>query len=109
MSRLKSAGIESSIDDFGSNESNLSLLGVINATTIKMDRELLMHCDTAKGRTLYKSSCNTFKEMGFTIISEGVETQEQFDFIKSCKTDIIQGWYYSKALPLEIAVKYRVV
>ncbi len=103
---LEAAGFEISVDDFGSGYANLSLLGIINASSIKIDRELLLHCDTDKGKMVFTSSCSTFKEMEFHIISEGVETPEQLQFVKECGADVVQGFYYSKALSLDSAIKY---
>ena len=108
LAKLKQAGIYSAVDDFGSDQANLSLLGVINTESIKLDKSLLDHCDTTKGSILYQSSCKTLKNMNFHIIAEGVENAEQLNFMKKCKVDVIQGWYYSRALPLHKAIEYRV-
>jgi len=103
---LRSAGFEVSIDDFGSGYANLSLLGVVNASSIKLDQLLLQHCSTTKGLKLFTSSCATLKEMGFHTICEGVETLEQLQLIKKCQVDVAQGFFYSKAIPLKTAISY---
>lgn len=107
LNKLKDAGFLIAVDDFGSDESNLSLLGMIDADIIKLDRSLIHHSDTRKGLTLFKSSCVTFQDMDFTVIAEGIETEEELSIAKDSNVDIVQGWYYSKALPLKDAMAYK--
>jgi EAL domain-containing protein (putative c-di-GMP-specific phosphodiesterase class I)/cellobiose-specific phosphotransferase system component IIC len=106
--QLKMVGINTAIDDYGTGEANLSIFAVVNSNIVKLDRSLLRHWNTSKGGALFKLSCKTFKEMGLIIIVEGVETQDELDFVKTCNVDAVQGWYYAKGMPLESAIEYKI-
>lgn len=106
VERLKSVGINTSIDDFGSEYSNLAVISDINASTIKIDREILLGCDKERGFILFESIVSTFKKMGFKVILEGVETKEQLDVAKKANVDAVQGWLYTKALPILSVIDY---
>ena len=81
-------------------------MGLIQCHSIKLDKSLIDNCTNEKGLILFDSSCDTFNNMGFHIVSEGVETLEQLDIVKKTKVDVVQGWCYSKDLPLALAIKY---
>ena len=89
-----------SIDDFGIGNSSLSMLMEERIDTIKIDRKFIID-DSDDGRKLLSSMIKIIKELGFSIIAEGVETKEQEEFLKNRGCNIIQGYYFSKPLTLE--------
>ena len=103
---LKSRGIGTAIDDFGSGFSSLSLLYKLNVETIKLDKSILDNAASEKGDMLYKKLCGMCKRLGFKLVAEGVETEQQAAFVIEAGVDYLQGWVYAPALPLDEAREY---
>lgn len=99
--KLKDNGFIISIDDFGTGFSSLQYLHTLPANIIKLDKALLDNKTTKKGKILYKDIAKMCQNLNYVLISEGVETKDDVDFLKSIKIDIIQGFYYSKAIPFD--------
>ena len=89
-----------SIDDFGIGNSSLSMLTENNIKTIKIDRKFVTDNSKA-GRKILDSIIKLAHDLGFSLVAEGVETEEQYNYLKNKKCDIIQGYYYFKPLPFE--------
>lgn len=106
IQKLKESGVNTAIDDFGTGFSSLSLLYKLNAETIKLDKSILDNTKSEKGSVLYQRLCGLCKRLGFKLVAEGVETQEQADFVISAGVDYLQGWLYAPALPLHEAREY---
>ena len=69
-------------------------------SVIKLDRSLLFHICTDKNAALfYQSIVSAFCRLGYRIIAEGVETQEEMELLRSWNVDMIQGYYFSRPLP----------
>lgn len=98
---LREAGFKVAIDDFGTGYSSLSMLGALDADVIKLDRIFLKQANNVKGKELYRSVVSTLKRLGFTVVSEGIETDEELDFVRSCNVDVLQGYYFSRAINIE--------
>jgi len=103
---LRSRGLTLSIDDFGTGYSNLGLLHKIGIDSVKLDRSLIADIGKPRGQLLYQELCNLLKAFGYRLVAEGVETEEQLAFVRQCKVDIVQGWYFSQALPPALARTY---
>ena len=99
---LHSHGFKVAIDDFGSGYSSLGILKDIDADVLKMDMKFLEGFEKG-GRvgTIVLAMMRMAKWLKLNVVVEGVETKEQADFIKSIGGEMIQGYYYSKPLPLE--------
>lgn len=106
VSELSRAGIRLSIDDFGSGYSNLALLNKLDIEAIKIDRSLLLDVSSERGRVLYRELCSMIRQLDYELVAEGVETEADAVFVQSCGVKVIQGWLYSKALPLNKAMAY---
>ncbi|MCR4897310.1 MAG: EAL domain-containing protein [Lachnospiraceae bacterium] len=99
---LQKAGFLVSIDDFGSGFSALTLLKDIQVDTIKLDREFLRSSsDSFRGQKVIRNIIAMCRDLKLDVVTEGIETREQMDFILSCGCQIAQGFYYSKPIPLE--------
>lgn len=96
---LQSCGFTMAIDDFGCGYSSLESLCGITARVIKIDKSLVDNLNTDRGYTIFCSASRMCKDLGFTLVVEGVETHEQMLVAKAAGADYIQGWYYSPALP----------
>ena len=89
-----------SVDDFGIGNSSLSMLTDHNIKTIKIDKEFIKDSSTS-GRKILSNIIKLARELGFNLVAEGVETEEEFKYLKSKGCNVIQGYYYSKPLPFE--------
>ncbi len=88
------------MDDFGSGYSSLNVLKDIDLDIIKMDMKFLSKETTGnRGGTILSSIVRMAKWLRMPVIAEGVETNEQADFLRSIGCDCIQGYLYSHPLP----------
>ena len=97
---LREYGLRISLDDFGTGYSSLSYLKGLPIDTLKIDKSFVdtMLIDK-NARIIMDSIVYIIKKLGFETIAEGVETQEQFDYLKSIECDCIQGYLLGKPLP----------
>ncbi|CCN85208.1 putative Phosphotransferase system cellobiose-specific component IIC fused with EAL domain [Vibrio nigripulchritudo SFn27] len=103
---LREAGFLVAIDDFGTGYSSLSMLSALDADIIKLDRLFLKQANTVKGKELYRSMISTLKRLGFVVVSEGIETEEELEFVQSCNADVLQGYYFSRAINVDELEQY---
>ena len=102
MKKLHEIGFKLSIDDFGSGYSSLNLLKDIPADVLKIDREFFNGTvNSKKGRAVISSVVDMAKNLEMNVISEGVETQDQIDFLKEIDCNMVQGFYFSKPMKLK--------
>lgn len=102
MSELKALGLSISIDDFGTEYSSLYRLKSLPIDRIKMDIEFVRGIEgDEKDRAIAKVIINLAKTMGLSIVAEGVETQQQLNFLSQRMCDEVQGYYYYKPLPAD--------
>ena len=101
VSRLKEKGFLVSIDDFGSGFSALYLLKDLPVDTIKIDRGFLQSStNDARGKTVLRNIITMCKDLKMDVVTEGVETKEQVNFVISCGCQIAQGFFYAKPMPV---------
>lgn len=99
MEDIRSRGFKISIDDFGTGYSTLNLIAVMPVDVLKLDGNFFMKNQlTYKNRKVIESIIMLAKSLNLTVISEGVETDEQVEFLKSCYCDAVQGYYYYKPM-----------
>ncbi len=104
---LQEKGFWVSIDDFGSGFSALNLLKDIPVNTIKLDKTFLQSSSNdVRGRKIIRNVIAMCRDLKLDVVCEGVETQEQIDFVTSCGCQIAQGFFYAKPLPLDEFVKF---
>ncbi len=100
MMELSRAGVKFYLDDFGTGYSNLTNVISLPFSTIKMDRSLVLAMEEGqKGVSLFFDLVSTFKGVGFKILVEGVETNNQNYLVERAGVDYIQGFLYSRPLP----------
>ena len=96
---LRGLGIRVSLDDFGTGYSSLSYLKQLPIDTIKIDRSFI---ETAvkddSSSIIYESVIQMSKRLGFETVAEGVETREQFNYLREKNIDIIQGYLLGKPI-----------
>ena len=102
ISALHNSGMRCSIDDFGSGYSSFSILKQINVDELKLDSVFMKRgIDVKRDDKLLATVIDLAKSMGMSVVQEGVETKELFDKVVAMGCDVIQGYYYAKAISLE--------
>ena len=99
IKKLKERGIRVLMDDFGVGFSNIGNLKKIPFDCIKIDKSFIDGITAdIKSREIVKFLINLCKINDMEVVAEGVDSKEQVELLKKAKCDIIQGFYYSKAL-----------
>ena len=108
ISKLKDAGFLFEIDDFGKGQSSLSMLKDIEVDILKIDKDFLRETENeARSRIILKSVIAMAKELGMQVITEGVETAPQIEYLTSMGCNCFQGFYFSKPISVdEFELKY---
>lgn len=99
--QLREAGFVILMDDFGTGYSSLNMLKDIQIDVLKLDMGFLKSSDySAKGGNILTAILKMAESLKMQTIAEGVETKEQVEFLKSIGCKYVQGFYYSKPLPV---------
>lgn len=100
LDTLLSLGVSIALDDFGSGYSSLRYLRQIPITTLKIDRTFIQEFDNiVPENNLIVDMIQMGHRLGLEIVAEGVETNDQLQYLKTCGCDTIQGYYFNKPLP----------
>ncbi len=100
MTQLKEAGFRIAVDDFGSGYSSLNLITLLPFDTLKIDGGFFLRNRlTEKNKAVITSVMEMAKNLKLYTVSEGVETDEQVEFLREIGCDTIQGYYYYKPMP----------
>ncbi len=100
MLRFQEVGYQVWMDDFGSGFSNLNMLREYPFDLIKLDMDFLRNFDR-KSKIMLTSVVKMAKDMGIRVLTEGVETLEQYTFLRQIGCERAQGYYFSKPIPLQ--------
>lgn len=101
LGELKAAGIPIAIDDFGTGYSSLSYLQKIPASSLKIDRSFMRTLLTEeRARTLVSAMISMAHDLHYRVVAEGVETAEVHDWLAEQSCDEIQGYFFSRPLPV---------
>ena len=102
VSKLQEKGFTVLMDDFGAAYSSLNALKDLNFNILKIDMKFLEDFEIShKSSSILSSIINMAKSLNMGIVAEGVETTEQLNFLTSQKCDLIQGYLFSKPLPIK--------
>jgi diguanylate cyclase (GGDEF)-like protein/PAS domain S-box-containing protein len=99
LARIKKMGVRLAIDDFGTGYSSLGQIKHFPIDTLKVDRSFIRNIpkDT-EDRAITEAILAMGKTLSLTVVAEGVETQEQMDFLRERSCDEMQGYYFSKPI-----------
>lgn len=108
MKQVKAAGFGLSMDDFGSGYSSLNLLREMPLDVLKLDKDFFGEYKESSGREqkIIHHIISMAKDLDITVLAEGVETEQQKNFLKESRCDIIQGYYYAKPMPMDKFATY---
>lgn len=93
-------GFLCSLDDFGFGYSSLALLKEFDVDTIKLDRQFFADSLNQKSWKVIASFVALAKELGISVVAEGIETAEQLAILGAINCEMVQGYVYAKPLPV---------
>jgi EAL domain-containing protein (putative c-di-GMP-specific phosphodiesterase class I) len=106
LMRLKNKGIKISIDDFGTGYNTLNYLQTIEINHLKIDKTFISNFETNVNQAVIEMIIKLGHRINAKIIAEGVETKEQYDYLKQMECDTIQGYFFSEPLLAEEMVDF---
>lgn len=107
MKELNAHGISFYLDDFGTGYSNLERIVSYPFKTIKFDKSILYSAlESEKADALIKMQVAFFEQNGFNTVVEGVKDELQYEYCKKVGFDYIQGFLFSKPVPIETITDY---
>jgi EAL domain-containing protein (putative c-di-GMP-specific phosphodiesterase class I) len=102
IGKLRLAKFYVEMDDFGSGYSSLGMLKDIHLDAIKLDMRFLSKgVNDERGRKVLQMTIRLIKELNMTAIAEGVETQEEVDYLTQIGCDVFQGFHFSRPLKVK--------
>lgn len=102
LDKLRAYGFLVEMDDFGSGYSSLNMLKDISVDVLKIDMAFLQKSkDDGKSKMILQKIIMLAKELGMQVITEGVESNYQVDFLSTAGCDLFQGFFFSRPIPVE--------
>jgi EAL domain-containing protein (putative c-di-GMP-specific phosphodiesterase class I) len=104
---LRAAGISIALDDFGTGYSSLSHIHRLAFDKLKIDKAFVMNFDRdARCMNITRSVASLCQNLGIASVAEGVESEDVAESLKALGVRLAQGYYFSRPLPLELAIDY---
>lgn len=97
--KLRNNGFSISIDDFGSGYSSLNMLKDVEVDVLKLDKAFFENENRERGNQVISKFIELSKSLHMKVVSEGVETKEQVDFLTKVGCDMVQGYYFARPMP----------
>jgi diguanylate cyclase (GGDEF)-like protein/PAS domain S-box-containing protein len=102
LRRLKALGVQIAMDDFGSGYSSLTYLQAFPFDKIKIDRTFVMNLgNNSQSAAIIRAVIGLGLGLDVPIMAEGVETQEQLDFLRKANCNRVQGYFIGKPAPIK--------
>jgi diguanylate cyclase (GGDEF)-like protein/PAS domain S-box-containing protein len=106
LKALCQAGFQLSIDDFGTGYSSLAYLQKYPFSTLKIDRSFINKIENNRNNAkLTETMIRMAHSLGMQVVAEGVETVEQLAFLQKRQCELIQGYLFSRPLPLPLLIE----
>ena len=103
LEHIRSTGVKLAVDDFGTGYSSLSYLHLYPLDTLKIDRSFVQGVRKEPRRMrILKAIVHLARDLGFSVVAEGIETQDELDAIRALECDFLQGFLLSKPIPAEL-------
>lgn len=99
--RMHQHDVRVGLDDFGTGYSNLASVIELPLDTVKLDKSLVWSAIKKENYSIVlQNVARAFRELGFTVLAEGVENEEQSQFVQHCGCTLIQGFHYARPMPM---------
>ncbi|MCM1579615.1 MAG: EAL domain-containing protein [Ruminococcus sp.] len=107
MESLRRYGVSFSLDDFGTGQSNLDYIVDMPVDIVKFDKGMTgAYFENGKAKYIMDAAMGMIQGMNLKIVSEGIESENQFNVMRELGINYIQGYYFSKPLPADEFVKF---
>ena len=107
LHKLRALGVRLAIDDFGTGYSSLSYLKRFPVSKLKIDRSFIRDLPAdASDAQLVQTMVSMGRNLGISVLAEGVETEAQFDYLRSLDCDAAQGYFFSPPRPADEARRW---
>ncbi|NPA93226.1 MAG: EAL domain-containing protein, partial [Chloroflexi bacterium] len=107
LEKIKRYGFRIAVDDFGQGYSSYRFLSQVNVDTVKTDISLIPLLESDKGQLIWEHMIGLCHRLGLQIVAEGVETSEQVRTLVRLGVDIIQGFFFAEALPMDAIPQFE--
>ncbi|MEP0071847.1 MAG: EAL domain-containing protein [Marinomonas sp.] len=105
---FREQGVQVALDDFGTGYSSLAYIMNYDIDYLKIDQSFVQKLESEKAsQTLCEAIISMAHALGVAVIAEGVETQKQADLLLGYHCDYLQGFYFSRPIPLDQALLYK--
>lgn len=107
MLKFAEAGIELSLDDYGSGYANMNYMLLLPFKMIKIDKYIIWEAfANPKVSLVLAATITMIKSLGMSVLAEGVETKEQKEWLEEHGCDFLQGYYFSRPIPQDEYLEY---
>jgi EAL domain-containing protein (putative c-di-GMP-specific phosphodiesterase class I) len=102
LGELHALGVKLALDDYGTGHSSLAYLNELPVDTLKIDRSFVRTMDaSSQGATIVRSTIDLARNLGLTVVAEGVETEEAWHLLSDLACDSAQGYWLARPEPAE--------
>jgi EAL domain-containing protein (putative c-di-GMP-specific phosphodiesterase class I) len=101
LGALRELGVTLALDDFGTGYANLGNLTRFAFKKLKVDRSLLPQASDDRSRKLFANVVGMARELGLTVVAEGVETADELATVAAARCAVVQGYFYSPPVTAE--------
>ena len=101
VERLRAAGVRLALDDFGTGYSSLTYLIKLPIDKLKIDKSFVDGIGSIQSAVIVQALVALARALGLKITAEGVETEEQYQFLRVAGCHLMQGWLFAKAMPAD--------
>ena len=107
LQQFREAGFIVEMDDFGSGYSSLNMLKDMPVDVLKIDMKFLGKSNNVeRARIIVDNIISLSRDLGVTALTEGVETEEQYDNLSAMGCELFQGYYFAKPMPVKEYEKF---